>query len=115
MSRGIGALSNDERSELEEFFGAKLSPYAPASYVSKLERVLDLLEALWMSQALKERQFEAWFREIRKVHMKEVIVKLQLGHPLILTTHSGDRYAQKLDSAGGKDREGFGNYSESGQ
>lgn len=76
MTKGIGALSSEERSELEEFFGAKLSPYAPASYVSKLERVLDLLEALWMSQALKERQFEAWFREIRKVHMKEVSIEL---------------------------------------
>lgn len=77
MSRGIGALSNDERSALEEFFGAKLSPYVPASYVSKLERVLDLLEALWMSQALKERHFETWFREIRKVHMKEVKLILE--------------------------------------
>jgi hypothetical protein len=72
MTKGIAALSPEERSTLEAFFGVKLSPYVPSSYVSRIERVLDILEALWTAQALKERHFEGWLGEIQKVHMREV-------------------------------------------
>jgi hypothetical protein len=72
MIRGMGALLPEELKQLEQFFGVKLSSYIPATYVSKIERVLDILEALWMSQALQERQFDAWFSEIQRLHKKEV-------------------------------------------
>ena len=38
----------------------------------RLELVLDLVEACWISQALKERHFDSWFSDLFKIHNKEV-------------------------------------------
>ena len=39
----------------------------------KVDNVLDLLESLWMIQSLKERHFDSWIRDLRVVHMTNVI------------------------------------------
>jgi hypothetical protein len=43
--------------------------YSP---VLRLEVVLDVLEACWVVQALKERHFDSWFSDLFKIHSKEV-------------------------------------------
>lgn len=72
MSRGLRALSAAELGELEVFFGTPLATYTPSAAAdSKLDRVLDVLEALWTTQALREKVFDRWFAEIRQVHEQE--------------------------------------------
>jgi hypothetical protein len=40
--------------------------------VRKLDFALDLLESLWYTQAMKERHFDAWISDLRKMHSNEV-------------------------------------------
>lgn len=40
---------------------------------SKISRVLDVIEALWVSQGLNERYFDQWFSFIIQSQMKEVL------------------------------------------
>lgn len=33
---------------------------------------LDLLEGLWLAQALKERHFDSWISDLRNMHVEQV-------------------------------------------
>jgi hypothetical protein len=40
--------------------------------MSKTEVYLDILECLWLTQALKERHFDSWFSDLRILQSNEV-------------------------------------------
>jgi hypothetical protein len=72
MASGLAQLAEPERIELETFLKSSImSLDVPGSYA---EQVLDVLEALWYTQALKERHFEAWITQLNAQHKKQVII-----------------------------------------
>jgi hypothetical protein len=94
MAMGLRCLDNEERMALEKwlnnFESDGLSLFDESILISlirapprdgsikvqaalrKLEKVLDVLEALWLIQALQERHFDAWFADIFRLHLNEV-------------------------------------------
>lgn len=64
--------------ELESFVGCPLASIVSSVGGEKtgnnalVDASLDLLEALWATQALKERHFDAWMAELHQLHSKEV-------------------------------------------
>jgi hypothetical protein len=66
-------LTEVETQELEVFLGQKL-PEDSTEYQlrvqssSQLKSTIELLEALWSTQALKERHFNHWFSELQVFH-----------------------------------------------
>lgn len=73
MTSGLDALSVDDLNRLESFFKVQgLDPSLQKDPYSFYERVLDLLEGMWYSQALKERHFDIWFSELIRKHTAEV-------------------------------------------
>jgi hypothetical protein len=71
MSLGLQALSNEEILELENYFGIDMISISTGSTSRITEMVLDIVEALWSSQALKERHFDSWFSDLQKIQEKE--------------------------------------------
>lgn len=73
MVLGLNCINDDEANELDKYFGTRLSQLDRSRLASaeKLSSILDVLEALWTIQALKERQFESWFIDLNKRHEKE--------------------------------------------
>lgn len=73
MIYGLNCINDDETKELDVYLGTRLRQYDRTNTVGagKLSSVLDILEALWTIQALKEKQFEAWFIDLSKRHEKE--------------------------------------------
>jgi hypothetical protein len=72
MLSGLDALSVDELNTLESFFNVTgLDPFLEREADSLYERLLDVLEGLWYSQALKERHFDMWFAELIRKHTSE--------------------------------------------
>lgn len=47
---------------------------------SKISRVLDIIEALWINQGLNERYFDQWFSSVIQAQMKEVSVKFDFSN-----------------------------------
>eukprot|EP01035_Chromulina_nebulosa_P017315 gene17315-22856_t len=39
--------------------------------IKELDSFLDILQALWITQAFKERQFDLWFTELRQIHLTD--------------------------------------------
>jgi hypothetical protein len=77
MVSGAQALSEEEVDQLERFLGISLvdlNDFEESNVSTQRQRAdyyLDLLEELWYSQALKERHFEAWALELKKLHGAE--------------------------------------------
>jgi hypothetical protein len=70
MSLGISGLSTDDRIELESFLGVSFSSISSIDVFMNTK--IDILESLWIYQALKERQFDSWFYNLRRIHIQEV-------------------------------------------
>ena len=70
--RGLSLLRSEEITELESFLGEKLTGIQYSEKRGPSDRYLDLVEALWTAQALKERHFDYWFTETKKVYDAEV-------------------------------------------
>jgi hypothetical protein len=69
--------------ELEAFLGISLSQLpevtpnmhaAPRDFSTwtPADTVLDLLEGMWLAQALKERHFDSWISDLRSMHVEQV-------------------------------------------
>ena len=69
---GLSTLSTDETTELEVFLGVSLTDIRYGERQNKVDAYLDLVEGLWTAQALKERHFDSWFTDLKKLHEKEV-------------------------------------------
>lgn len=60
--------------EIESYFGMKISMLFENDQSvpeSKVSRVLDLIESLWISQGLNERYFDYWFSNLIQSQLKE--------------------------------------------
>lgn len=69
---GLSSLSSADTSELEAFLGVTLSSIQYGERQLGVDIYLDLVEGLWTAQALKERHFDSWFTDLKKLHDKEV-------------------------------------------
>ena len=69
---GTSSLSPTDIEELEAFLGAPLTSIRYGDRQDKADAYLDLVEGLWTAQALKERHFDSWFTDLKKIHEKEV-------------------------------------------
>lgn len=90
---GIAALTTDTNGrqqqpspaalELEAFLQCKLADLPsrtpnlrqePRNFSSwtPVDKYLDLLEAMWSAQALKERHFDSWITDMRNMHIEQV-------------------------------------------
>jgi hypothetical protein len=67
-SWGFAALTASDVQELEAFLGCPLAAISqPISQLNSRANVyLDVLESLWMLQALRERDFDAWFASLKE-------------------------------------------------
>lgn len=72
MLLGLGGLSPDDRAQLEKVLGVPLNTLSSQDVGSLATTYLNLLEGMWISQALKERQFDHWFAALRNNHVTEV-------------------------------------------
>lgn len=73
MSWGLVSLSVTDISDLESYLGLPLSSLSTSSSTNtKAELIMDILESLWVTHALKERDFDAWFNELKQLHAQEV-------------------------------------------
>ena len=70
---GISPLSSSDTEELEAFLGVSLTSIRYGERQDKADAYLDLVEGLWTAQALKERHFDSWFTDLKKIHEKEVL------------------------------------------
>lgn len=64
----IQNICGQELIDMETFLGEKLDTNITGS---KLNQYLDLLESLWTTQALKERHFNAWYNQLKDLHIEE--------------------------------------------
>jgi hypothetical protein len=69
---GLSSLSPEEILELEKFLGVSLSSIQYGERQTPADAYLDLIEGLWTAQALKERHFDSWFTDLKRLHEKEV-------------------------------------------
>ena len=74
MCYGVTYLTSDEKNELETYLETSLELLAQpqSQQTQKANFILDILEALWTTQALKERHFDGWFAELKQIHLQEV-------------------------------------------
>ncbi len=73
MSLGISALNSDDIAKLDAFLGTPVTSLATGREFNTIVTCyLDLLESMWMSQALKERQCDSWFSTLRNLHVTGV-------------------------------------------
>lgn len=70
MSWGLSSISSTDIAEIEAFWGCPIA--AINNEPSKANYILDILEAMWIYQALKERDFDSWFTSLKKKHSEEV-------------------------------------------
>lgn len=71
MLSASSQLSIQEIAEIESFLGTPISSLGRESF-SKADIALDILEGLWITQALKERYFDAWFSDLKMTQSQEV-------------------------------------------
>ena len=69
---GLSPLSSTDIAELEAFLGVGLTSIRYGVRQGKADTYLDIVEGLWTAQALKERHFDSWFTDLKKLHEKEV-------------------------------------------
>jgi hypothetical protein len=69
----LSSLSTEEVLELESFLGVSLSTIKYGERQGPADAYLNLVEGLWTAQALKERHFDSWFTDLKKLHEKEVL------------------------------------------
>jgi hypothetical protein len=69
---GVSSLSPEEILELEKFLGVTLASIQYGERQTPADVYLDLIEGLWSAQALKERHFDSWFTDLKRLHEKEV-------------------------------------------
>lgn len=69
---GLSPLSPTDIAELEAFLGVGLDSIRYGVRQGKADTYLDIVEGLWTAQALKERHFDSWFTDLKKLHEKEV-------------------------------------------
>lgn len=70
-------MQPDELQQLERFLGCTINSLFQPPDLSdvnrqKAEFYMDVLEELWLSQALKERHFDAWHGALKREQQKEV-------------------------------------------
>lgn len=91
MVHGLTTLPADEWKLLESYFQVTLiggKPFlqettselssAPVKKMVSLPHLLDLMEALWIAQALKERHFDSWFADLKKLQRADVSLCITL-------------------------------------
>ena len=66
ISQGAAGLSEDDVKALEEFMGCSLMQIR-----EKGAWLLDIVEGLWLAQALKEKNLETLFLELKSLHARE--------------------------------------------
>jgi hypothetical protein len=83
MASGITNLTPQEVTQLETFLGIPLKDLSNYDENAlhfperkKAEFYLDIIEQLWNVQAMKERHFDGWMVELRRVHIAEEKVLL---------------------------------------
>jgi hypothetical protein len=84
LASGLTHLTATEITELESFLMTPLASLSTLDatadpVIVRAQCCLDVLEALWHTQALKERHFDAWTSALRAKHFHEV-------HPTALDT-----------------------------
>lgn len=47
---------------------------------SHVRRVLDIVESMWIGQALQERQFDSWFSVLIESHREGVLLSIPPCH-----------------------------------
>ena len=95
MVSGLDNLSDKEIQDLDKYFNVSLNTIKSTyqipkidlktlnesidkalqsknEEINKLDNVLDVLEGLWMAQALKERHFDAWYAILTTNQKNEV-------------------------------------------
>ena len=72
MSWGLSSITSTDIAEIEGFLGCQVSDIAMDKSHGGANICLDILEAMWTVQALKERDFDMWFTALRKRHSEEV-------------------------------------------
>lgn len=79
VSWGFAALTAADTQELVNFLGCSLAELSqPLSQVNARGiAYLDILESLWMMQALRERDFDAWFSELKETQNQTSTALLQ--------------------------------------
>jgi hypothetical protein len=88
--------SNPGVAELEAFLGAPLADLpmrTPNMHAEErdyaswtpADRYLDLLEGMWLAQALKERHFDSWISDLRNMHIEQVLFPLLLRFLLLVS------------------------------
>ena len=77
MVSGLANLENDDVSQLESYLGMSLASISSGRDLNTLVTYyLELLESMWMTQALKEKQFDAWFSALRITHTEAVSISI---------------------------------------
>ena len=79
MISGFKILNSNELLALESFLEFPLSNICNSlggqnnnNNSNKVDICLDLLEAMWSIQALKERHFDSWMSDLNIIQIKEV-------------------------------------------
>lgn len=80
---GLKQLPSNVRADIEGFLGVTMDVIAetdrrqPNGHVS---RVLDLVECLYLNQALKEKHFDSWYSTLVASHREKVEYNITLAH-----------------------------------
>lgn len=85
MSLGsIQLLSEELKKQLESFIGINLNdlinytlPNMRQEHIdytswTQIDQYFDLLESMWITQAMKERHFDSWISDLKKLHITNV-------------------------------------------
>jgi len=74
MVKGVKSLTIEEIILLEQYLGHKIHDISIDNndgIANRHHKVVNILESLWIQQALKERHFDSWFAELKKIQAGE--------------------------------------------
>ena len=71
VSGGGVSISPEDASLLESYLGLSLAA-DEAEFSACANGVMDVLEALWVTQAAKERMYSKWYADLQAAHTKEL-------------------------------------------
>lgn len=75
MLSGLKNVTPDLANEIESFLGVPVDLIVETDRrqpQGRVSRVLDLLQGMYFTQALKERHFDQWFASLITVHREQV-------------------------------------------
>jgi hypothetical protein len=86
MRDGISRLSDEEIAEIESYLHLPLIAISNGltQPMTLADDCLNLVESLWATQALKERQFDAWFNLLRDQHAAQVTGVVANGNEVVI-------------------------------